>query len=81
MTQQLNEQELALWQAKTSLEFAIEKCGRDATLDFLSPETRQLIFTGYVLQEHYNTLLDKYGICKMSSDLLRDIVAENCNAG
>lgn len=76
MNAQLNEQELLVWNAKTTLEACIEKNLRDLLIDSLSPEGRQQLFNGYVLKEHYDCLARKYDILKMSSNIQQQFIQE-----
>lgn len=75
-TQQLEElskqKERILWEAKRAIEEALIWVGRDELIDYLSVETRQQLFKGYVLEEHYNCLAKRYDILRMSSKILQD---------
>lgn len=72
MNAQLNQQELLLWNASMTIEECLKNNLRNELVDYLSPETREKLFAGYVLQEHYDILAHKYDIIKMSSKILQD---------
>jgi len=46
---------------------------RNQVIDALPQDTRDYLFSGYVLQEHYDCLKGKYDIVKSSNDLLHSI--------
>lgn len=66
------DKEHILWEAYYAINTALDLVGKEELIDYLSEETRQKLFEGYVLQEDYDTLSKKYDICKMSGNLLKE---------
>lgn len=76
MNAQLNQQELLLWNASSMIEACLDNNLRNELVDYLSPVVRAKLFDGYVLQEHYDYLAQKYDILKMSSNLQQQVIQE-----
>lgn len=77
------EQERMLWDMKYSLDCAILAVGRDTVVDYLcnsghtdTKTTWATLTDGYVLQEHYDCLKEKYNIVLISSALRHPHVQE-----
>lgn len=68
----LEEKEQILWEAHVAINDALRLVGRDELIDFLAESTRKELFSGYVLQEHYDCLKSKYQILKSSHGLQHD---------
>lgn len=56
---QLNADELLAWQTSFCLASALKEGLRNQVVDMLTEEERQKLFEGYVLQEHYDSLMGK----------------------
>lgn len=72
------QKERILWEAKQAIEEALIWVGRDELIDYLSIETRQQLFDGYVLQEHYDTLKRSLDISRVSGNILQGAKNECC---
>jgi len=68
------EEERILWEVEASLEDAFKLCGRDRVIDYLAQNTREKLFEGYILKEHYDCLANKYQVLKLSHNLQHDAV-------
>lgn len=74
MNAQPNQQELLLWNASSMIEACLDNNLRNELVDYLSPVIRAKLFDGYVLQEHYDYLAQKYDIAKMSSNIQQQVI-------
>lgn len=65
-------EEHILWSATQALEDVIKNELRDKFIDYLSVETREKLFEGYILVEYYETLKNSLDISRISNKLLQD---------
>ena len=72
----MDEQDRLLWEAEVAMENAFNLVGRNQFVDYLSPKNRELLFSDYVLKEHYDCLAHKYDILKMSSNIQQQVIQE-----
>ena len=69
-TEMKEDQEHILWEAARAIAVCLSQGLRDELIDYLDEENRARLFSGYVLQEHYDTLKQSLDISRMSSKLL-----------
>ena len=66
------EHERILWETARAIEYALDRGLRDDLVDYLEEKERTLLFSGYVLQEHYDCLKQKYEIQKEYNQILKE---------
>lgn len=76
MSNYTEEREKRVWEAVTAIEDCISRNLRDEVVDQLEQKTREKLFEGYVLKEHYDCLARKYDILKMSSNIQQQFIQE-----
>ena len=70
------EHERVLWEGARGIEACLAQGLRNELVDYLDEEDRARLFSGYVLQEHYDTIKHSLDIARMSSKILHEVAHE-----